>query len=373
MAMIELEAVTKKFGGTVTAVDSLNLEINEGELVSLLGPSGCGKTTTLRMLAGFEKVTAGTIRINGQVMNDLPPQKRNIGIVFQDYAVFPTMSVNENVAYGLKLRNVTGTEQKKRVAEALELVGLTGFGERMPGQLSGGQLQRVALARALVIRPQVLLLDEPLSNLDAALRVSIRKQIRKIQQELKITTVFVTHDQEEAMSISDRVAVMKTAKLVQHGAPVSIYDDPATAFVAGFIGKTTLLRGKLESINGDSVQLSAGGLTLHARKRGELGAGAEVWISIRPQDLQYGVSFTDNPVTGKVDYLELLGSLARGEIIDNNGLALMFEVANPARNPVPELKAQTSFNISPDAVVYGVLEEDDREIFKEEDVVLARE
>lgn len=363
MATIELKDVTKQFGGTVTAVDRLSLEINEGELVSLLGPSGCGKTTTLRMLAGFEKPTSGAISIDGRIMNDIPPQKRNIGIVFQDYAVFPTMSVNENVAYGLKLRQVNKGDQAKRVGEALDLVGLTGYGERMPGQLSGGQLQRVALARALVIRPQVLLLDEPLSNLDAALRVSIRKQIRKIQQELNITTVFVTHDQEEAMSISDRVAVMKTAKLVQVGNPIDIYKDPRTAFVANFIGKTTMLQGVIDRVEEETCVINVDGFPLVTKKREEFPVGSKVWISIRPQDVLYDSQIKDNTIKGRVDYLEGLGSLARGEIICDQLGSLMFEIANPIHNPVPGLNEVITVNIAKDAIVYGKLSSDDQEVF----------
>lgn len=367
MAMIQIEGVNKTFGGTVTAVDNLNLEIHEGELVSLLGPSGCGKTTTLRMLAGFEKPTAGTIRINGHVMNDLPPQKRNIGIVFQDYAVFPTMSVEANVGYGLTLRKVVGAEKQRRIEEALELVGLTGYGKRMPGQLSGGQLQRVALARALVIRPQVLLLDEPLSNLDAALRVSIRKQIRQIQQELRITTVFVTHDQEEAMSISDRVAVMKTAKLVQDGSPTAVYQDPRTAFVAGFIGKTTLLRGAVREVDATSVKIDVRGLILTATRRADVTVGAQVWVSIRPQDVLYNSAVDTNPIAGTVDYMELLGSLARGEVVLPSKLGFMFEIANPIRSAVPTLHHAAKFNVASDAVVYGALDADDEVLFREGD------
>jgi ABC-type Fe3+/spermidine/putrescine transport system ATPase subunit len=195
MADILVQNLVKKFG-TATAVDNLNLEIKKSEMTALLGPSGCGKTTLLRMLAGFETPTSGTIRVNGQVVNDLPPQQRKIGIVFQDYAIFPTMTVFDNIAYGLKIKKLDKAEINRSVMEYLGLVGLVGYEKRMPSQLSGGQQQRVALARALITKPEVLLLDEPLSNLDAALRLRIRKEIRKIQQALGITAVFVTHDQE---------------------------------------------------------------------------------------------------------------------------------------------------------------------------------
>jgi len=364
MAMIQIKNVTKKFG-SVVAVDNLNLDVEVGECICLLGPSGCGKTTTLRMLAGFEKATEGEIWINGRLMNDVPPQQRNIGIVFQDYAVFPTMSVANNVAYGLKLRGVHGAERERRVNEALELVGLSGFGQRMPSQLSGGQLQRVALARALVIRPQVLLLDEPLSNLDAALRVSIRKQIRQIQQELNITTVFVTHDQEEAMSISDRIAVMKTAKLMQVGSPMEIYGKPKSAFVANFIGKTTMLKGTVRSAAGDHIVVRTGDFDFTVKKRDEVKPGTEVWMSIRPQDVQYGSETGENTLTGTVDYLEPLGAVTRGEIKTDHGFSLMFEIANPLYSRVPNLKEKVSMSVGADRIVYGVMTASDHDVFGE--------
>jgi putative spermidine/putrescine transport system ATP-binding protein len=364
MAMIEIKNVTKKFG-SVVAVDNLNLEVAEGSFLCLLGPSGCGKTTTLRMLAGFEKCTSGELWINGRLMNDVPPQERNIGIVFQDYAVFPTMSVARNVAYGLRLRKVNNPERDRRVDEALELVGLTGYGHRMPAQLSGGQLQRVALARALVIRPQVLLLDEPLSNLDAALRVSIRKQIRQIQQELNITTVFVTHDQEEALSVSDQIAVMKTAKLMQVGSPMEIYGQPQSAFVANFIGKTTILQAVVQSVSSEQIVVKTSGSNLVVKKRQDVKVGQEVWLSIRPQDVLVGSEVGENHIAGVVDYLEPLGSLARGEILSDSGFNLMFEVANPVFSVVPKLKERVQVGIPSDRIVYGVLTEADREVFGE--------
>ncbi|NLM53666.1 MAG: ABC transporter ATP-binding protein [Firmicutes bacterium] len=335
MAMIQIKNVTKKFG-SVVAVDNLSLDVEAGEIWN-----------------------------NGQLMNDVPPQKRNIGIVFQDYAVFPTMSVAANVAYGLKLRRVPNPERERRINEVLELVGLTGFGHRMPSQLSGGQLQRVALARALVIRPQVLLLDEPLSNLDAALRVSIRKQIRQIQQELNITTVFVTHDQEEALSISDRIAVMKTAKLMQVGSPMEIYGKPESAFVANFIGKTTMLRGLVKAVNADSIVVTSSGHDFIVRKRQDVKTGAEVWLSVRPQDVLYNSADGENRITGVVDYLEPLGSLARGEIVTSAGFGLMFEIPNPLYSRVPELKEEVQVSIGADRIVYGLMSESDREVFGE--------
>lgn len=367
MADIRFRGIVKRFG-PVTAVDNLNLDVGRGELISLLGPSGCGKTTALRMLAGFERPTAGTLEIGGRVVNDVPPQQREIGIVFQDYAVFPTMSVADNVAYGLRLRRVRGQELNRRVNETLALVGLDGFQRRMPNQLSGGQLQRVALARALVIRPRVLLLDEPLSNLDAALRLSIRKEIRKIQQELGMTTLFVTHDQEEAMSISDKVAVMRTARLMQVGTPMEVYEQPGSAFVANFIGRTTLKQGVVIDKASDRVRIDVGGVALWAapREQVEVNVGTKVWVSLRPQHVTYVTGDGGgNPaehstvLKGTVDYLEPLGGLVRGEVrILGNG-TFTFEIADPLSRPVPATGSEASFAIQAKHVVYGPLTRDD--------------
>lgn len=373
MADIGFRDVVKRFG-TVTAVDRLNLHVGAGELISLLGPSGCGKTTALRMLAGFERVTDGTMEIGGQVVNDLPPQRREIGIVFQDYAVFPTMSVEENVAYGLRLRRVTGGVLRRRVDETLDLVGLDGFQKRMPNQLSGGQLQRVALARALVIRPRVLLLDEPLSNLDAALRLSIRKEIRKIQQELGMTTVFVTHDQEEAMSISDRVAVMRTARLMQVGTPMEVYERPGSAFVANFIGRTTLKQGVVAKVGEDRAVIDLQGVSLAAPVQEGVAEGTRVWVSIRPQHIAYEPSLGPDEagkaaaeggtkLQGAVDYLEPLGAMVRGEFRVPGAGAFVFEIADPLSRPVPQTGASANFVVRPRHVVYGPMTEVDEEVF----------
>lgn len=241
---IELTGLTKYFGDT-HAVGPVSLSIKEGEFVSLLGPSGCGKTTTLRMIAGFEDPTEGHIRIQGRDVVKVPIERRGIGMVFQSYALFPHLSIAENVAFGLRLRKVPREQRHERVGRALQTVGLQDFGDRLPDQLSGGQQQRAALARALVIEPSVLLLDEPLSNLDLKLREQMRDEIRRIQRELAITTVYVTHDQGEAMAMSDRVAIMNQGRIDQVGAPRDIYEEPATLFVAGFIGQCNVLRGAL--------------------------------------------------------------------------------------------------------------------------------
>ncbi|WP_323772013.1 ABC transporter ATP-binding protein [Antarctobacter sp.] len=240
-----LDAITAMYGDTV-AVDELTLEIARGELLSLLGPSGCGKTTTLRMIAGFIQPSSGHIMLNGQDITRLPPHKRNIGVVFQAYALFPHLSALENVAFGLRMRNVPKPQRQERARAALDTVGLGAFADRLPGNLSGGQQQRVALARALVIEPEVLLLDEPLSNLDANLRAEMRDEIRTLQQRLGITTLFVTHDQQEALSMSDRIAVMDGGLISELGTPQTLCDAPKSAFTAKFLGARTVLNGSVE-------------------------------------------------------------------------------------------------------------------------------
>ncbi len=242
MAFLELEKLSKAFG-THIAVDGLTLGVEKGEFVSLLGPSGCGKTTTLQMIAGFVEPTSGAIRLAGKDLVATKPAKRGLGIVFQSYALFPHMTVTENVGFGLEMQGVSASERTTRVGETLELVGLAAFAGRFPRQLSGGQQQRVALARALVIRPQILLLDEPLSNLDAKLREGMQIELRQIQRTVGTTTILVTHDQAEAMALSDRIVVMNHGKAEQIGPPHEAYEKPATAFVANFLGKTNLVNG----------------------------------------------------------------------------------------------------------------------------------
>src|ERR1700685_920190 len=241
---VELVTLTKQFDD-FTAVDGISVEIRPGEFFSLLGPSGCGKTTTLRMVAGFEPPSGGKIMLDGVDVGSWPPSRRNVNTVFQSYALFPFLTVAENVAFGMKYKSVPKSERDKRVAEALELVQLTGFEKRRPNQLSGGQQQRVALARALVLRPAVLLLDEPLGALDARIRKQLRVELKAVQEEVGITFVFVTHDQEEALSMSDRVAVMSKGKIEQIGTPSEVYEDPATVFVADFLGISNLMDGSV--------------------------------------------------------------------------------------------------------------------------------
>ncbi|MBZ4691189.1 MAG: transporter ATP-binding protein [Cereibacter sp.] len=239
MSFLQLKSLSKKFG-TFTAVEDFNLDIAKGEFVSLLGPSGCGKTTTLQMIAGFLEPTAGGINVEGEDLVAIPSAKRNIGIVFQSYALFPHLTVAQNIAFGLEMRSVTAIERDRRIARAIDIVHLKGFEARYPKQLSGGQQQRVALARAIVIEPRILLLDEPMSNLDAKLREDMQLELRQIQQDLGITTLLVTHDQHEAMALSDRIAVMHGGRIVQVGAPYEIYENPADSFVSTFLGKSNL-------------------------------------------------------------------------------------------------------------------------------------
>src|SRR6266852_5563699 len=240
--IIAIQGVSKRFG-VVTAVDRVDLTVADGELFTLLGPSGCGKTTLLRLLAGFYQPDGGTIRFGDRVVNGLPPYERRIGMVFQNYALWPHMTVADNICYGLRLRKLPAAEVQARLQEGLRKVNLIGFEARYPGQLSGGQQQRVALARALVLNPDILLLDEPLSNLDAKIRVHVRGEIRKLQKELGITTIYVTHDQEEALSLSDRVAVMRDGKILQVAAPRTLYERPLNRFVADFVGTNNFISG----------------------------------------------------------------------------------------------------------------------------------
>lgn len=257
---VQLRSITKRFGSMV-AVDRVSLDIKDGEFVSLLGPSGCGKTTTLRIIAGFIEPEEGDVLVMGEDISDRPPHKRNMGMVYQNYALFPHMTVFDNIAYGLRRRKLPMPRIREAVGRALELVQLTGLGDRYPNQLSGGQQQRVALARAVAIEPKVLLLDEPLSNLDAKLRKQMQVELRDLQRRLKITTIYVTHDQEEALVLSDRIVVMSGGRVMQVGKPGAIYHRPANTFVANFIGSINFLRGRLTKLtNSDQIEfVSAGG------------------------------------------------------------------------------------------------------------------
>lgn len=283
MVNVRLVNVTKRFG-EILAANNVNLNIKEGEFFTLLGPSGCGKTTTLRLIAGFYKPDEGEIFFDNNLINLVPPFKRNTGMVFQNYAIFPHMNVFNNVAYGLKIRKMNSRNLKKRVLETLELVRMTGLEKRLPSQLSGGQQQRIALARALVIEPDVLLLDEPLSNLDAKLRVEMRTEIRKIQRRLKITSIYVTHDQEEALSISDRIAIIRNGAIQQVDYPKQIYTNPKNAFVADFIGQCSFIYGTVTDINQYIVIETDVGINLRALKASDLKVGESVLCAVRPEN-----------------------------------------------------------------------------------------
>ena len=278
---IELVALTKRF--TDIAVDRVDLTVNSGEFFSLLGPSGCGKTTTLRLIAGFEQPTEGTILLDGVEMTNIPPHRRNVNTVFQSYALFPFLSVADNVAFGLRNRHLTKAEMNKRVGDALELVQLTGFEKRRPGMLSGGQQQRVALARALVLSPSVLLLDEPLGSLDAKLRRSLKVELKALQERVGITFLYVTHDQEEALTMSDRLAVMNAGRIVQIGAPRTIYEEPADTYVADFLGVSNLMEvDVVERGPGSQCRVRLGETAL-AVERGEVDALGLAHALIRPE------------------------------------------------------------------------------------------
>jgi putative spermidine/putrescine transport system ATP-binding protein len=310
MGFLELMNVQKRFGD-VAAVHDFNLDAQKGEFVSFLGPSGCGKTTTLRMIAGFEKPTDGTITIDGQDITYKPPNRRNVGMVFQSYALFPNMSVADNIGFGLKVRKRSKADITKRVGELLDLIHLEGRGDRYPWQLSGGQQQRVALARALAIEPQVLLLDEPLSALDAKIRIVLRKEIRSIQRQLGITTVYVTHDQEEALSLSDRVVVMSEGRVEQIGTPSEIYNFPNTAFVASFVGTLNLVNAGV--VDPASGRLSIDGQEVRTSKAiTDAGAGDRVTLAVRPEGIALGDGEPGtNRLHGAVEDINFLGSIVR--------------------------------------------------------------
>lgn len=288
MSDVRLENVTKTFDGAV-AVDDVSLTVPQGEFFSLLGPSGCGKTTTLRMVGGFEDPTAGRVYLGGDDVSHLPPNQRNVNTVFQSYALFPHLDVFENVAFGLKRRKVDGKEIDRRVNEMLELVSLPGYGKRRTDQMSGGQQQRIALARALVNRPEVLLLDEPLGALDLKLRKHMQLELKRIQSEVGITFIYVTHDQDEAMTMSDRIAVMNQGKMEQIGGPQDVYETPATSFVASFLGASNLLPGTVEDASGEmaKVSLSAGAAITVPRDRLPRDSGS-IQIGVRPEKLSMG-------------------------------------------------------------------------------------
>jgi spermidine/putrescine ABC transporter ATP-binding subunit len=332
MYAVELRNVRKTFGDFV-AVEDLTLEIPEGEFVTLLGPSGCGKTTTLRLVSGFLRPDRGTVKFYDQDVTNLPTHKRPIGMVFQNYALFPHMTVHANIAFGLRMKKVPKSEINERVQEALDLVQLPDMGARFPGQLSGGQQQRVALARALVLKPDILLLDEPMSNLDAKLRKEMQIELRDLHRQLRVTTLYVTHDQEEALTLADRLALMNRGAIVQEGSPKEIYETPRTPFVAEFIGKTNRLRGKLAecSPDGTGTFIANTGLTLQVRCQSKR-PGAPVMICIRPERIglsgQSDATREGNILPARVEHVVYVGSLTSYHLQLEGGETLWAEMQN---------------------------------------------
>ena len=339
---VRLERVTKRFDDAI-AVDDVSLEIPHGSFFALLGPSGCGKTTSLRMIGGFEEPTEGVIYLGDVDVTWLPPYKRDVNTVFQSYALFPHLSIRDNVAFGLKRRGVKGAELETRVAEALELVALKGFERRKPRQLSGGQQQRVALARALVNRPRVLLLDEPLGALDLKLRKQMQLELKRIQHEVGITFVHVTHDQEEAMTMADTIAVMNAGKIEQLGAPTELYETPRSAFVAGFLGISNLLKGTVEG--GDAVRLAEGTVVRAPVAAGRTG---EVSIGIRPEKVRLGTQEA-NHLSGEVRESAYIG-VSTQYIVDTRAGAITLYVQN-AEAGAPSVRPgdPVTLSWSPDA------------------------
>ncbi|WP_374723197.1 ABC transporter ATP-binding protein [Peribacillus tepidiphilus] len=287
---VEIKGAYKQFGSNVV-LNGINLDVKQGELLTLLGPSGCGKTTTLNLIAGFLEADEGDVYIKGKKVTKVPPYKRDLGMVFQTYSLFPHMTVYENLDFGLKLRKVEKSEKEKKIARALELVKMSGLENRYPRELSGGQRQRVAIARALVVEPELLLLDEPLSNLDAKLRHELRTEIKRLQKEIGVTTIFVTHDQEEALSMSDRVVVMNAGKIEQISTPTSIYNHPDTEFVFNFIGKSNCFEGKIASVESRKISVQVDHDIAHVDVKNIMGsdkachAGDEVKLYIRPEKI----------------------------------------------------------------------------------------
>jgi spermidine/putrescine ABC transporter ATP-binding subunit len=329
---ISVKDLTKRFGPQA-AVSAVSLSIEEGELFTLLGPSGCGKTTLLRLIAGFYTPDEGEVRFGDKVVNQVPPHERGIGMVFQNYALWPHMKVSENVSYGLKLRKIAASEIAERVRAVLEKVKLGALGERYPGQLSGGQQQRVALARALVLNPQILLLDEPLSNLDAKIRIQVRAEIRKLQKELGITTIYVTHDQEEALTLSDRIAVFNQGKLFQVGPPKALYERPANRFVADFIGINNLVDGTVRAVEGPlktvRVETAVGEISAVHDER--LRAGDRCVICIRPENAAVDGEPGDerNLFKGKISFAAYLGNTLRYDVDLGGGVIFKADVGDP--------------------------------------------
>ncbi len=334
---LTLDHLTKRFPargavGEVTAADDVCLSIEKGEFVTLLGPSGCGKTTTLRLIAGFEFPTGGQITLDGQRLNDIPPNRRDMAMVFQSYAIFPHLDVYENIAYGLRVRKVAPSEIKKRIDQVLHLTKLTGLETRAPNQISGGQQQRVALARALVVEPKVLLFDEPLSNLDAKLREEMRFEIRDLQKRLGITAIYVTHAQEEALVMSDRIAIMNKGRIAQVGTPEEIYEHPRSRFVADFIGLSDFIPARVESGDTTEARVCVGNQTLHVTGMPGLLSNQSVLLFIRPNDIEFVHGETvNNVLNGAIKQVTYLGNCVDYRVNVGESLEVRVQAASKHR------------------------------------------
>ncbi|MCE7029811.1 ABC transporter ATP-binding protein [Jiella avicenniae] len=351
MAGVELQGLSKHYGD-FQATEDVNLDIADGEFLVLLGPSGCGKTTTLRMIAGFIEPTKGTITVGGADVTRLPPWKRSTGLVFQNYALFPHLTVAQNVAFGLEMHKVPKAEIGGKVATALDLVQLGHLADRYPRQMSGGQQQRVALARALAFQPDVLLLDEPLSNLDAKLRHEVRHQIRNLQQRLGITTVMVTHDQEEALTMADRMVVMKDGRIQQLGTQRELYDDPASEFVASFVGRSSFIKGRFSG----GRFVSHGGLAVETERR----LAGEAVLALRPERIHLGADAADaaspdgsNTYRGKVASISYLGSSIDVEVKLNETDRVIAQVVNKGRESGASVGDEVSVTFPRDVPVFA--------------------
>jgi putative spermidine/putrescine transport system ATP-binding protein len=346
MGFLEINNIRKEFTQSV-AVHHYDLQVERGEFVSFLGPSGCGKTTTLRMVAGFEMPTSGEIRIDGKDVTRRPPNQRNVGMVFQSYALFPNMTVADNIGFGLKVAHESAEVIRERVTEMLRIIHMPEFGARYPYQLSGGQQQRVALARALAIQPQVLLLDEPLSALDAKIRVSLRQEIRSIQRQMGITTIYVTHDQEEALSLSDRIVVMSAGHVEQIGTPFEIYNFPTTPFVASFVGTLNVLPAQV--VDAPQGRVAIDGQEIRTARPFEAAPGQPVSVALRPE----AITLTSTPnganhLRGMVEDVMFLGAIVRVRVRFSEH-AIHFDMFNNPHLSLPQLGQQASLSFPPEA------------------------
>jgi putative spermidine/putrescine transport system ATP-binding protein len=335
---LRLAGVSKRFG-EVRALDGVSLDIASGELLTILGPSGSGKTTLLKVVAGFETPDAGSVKVDGAEITTLPPARRDIGMVFQNYALFPHLTVAGNVAFPLEMRNVARPEIERRVVEALVLVELAGYGERLPRQLSGGQQQRVALARAIVFNPRLLLLDEPFGALDRKLRETMQLEVRRLQRRLGLTTIFITHDQEEALVLSDRIAVMNKGAIQQVASTIEIYERPANDFVADFVGESNIFHGTVTEVGSVTLETGRRLLIRHPAR-----VGARVGVLMRPERFTGGA----NSFNGEVHEAVYLGSSFKLRLACDDGLELI--VRQPAHGPLPAAGARLAVAIAPDSI-----------------------